>query len=74
MLGSKTYKIMTIFYDAYGAGYCCEEAAVRIQLLMFQGPGAPSSMLGICHRAWAARKNMAKTLLLVITFAQVDRF
>ena len=27
----------SILYDVYGAGYYCEEVAVRIQLLMFQG-------------------------------------
>ena len=28
--------MVSILYDVYGAGYCCEEVAVRIQLLMFQ--------------------------------------
>ena len=39
MLSSKTYEIISILYNVYSAGYCCEEVAVRIQLLMFQGPG-----------------------------------
>ena len=42
MLGSKTHEIISILYDVDGAGHCCEEVAVRIQLLMFQGPGPPS--------------------------------
>ena len=66
--------ISSISYNVCSAGQYCEEVAVRIQLLMFQGPGAPSSMLGICYRARATRKNMAKRLLLLITIAQMDQF
>ena len=49
MFGSKTPVIISISYNVNGAGHCCEEVAVRIQLSMFQGPEAPSSMLGVCH-------------------------
>ena len=35
MLGSKTSEIISISYNVYGVGKCCEEVAVRIQLLMF---------------------------------------
>ena len=39
MIESKTYEIISISYDVCGAGKYCEEVAVRIQLLIFQGPG-----------------------------------
>ena len=74
MLSSKTLEIILISYDVYGAGHYCKEVAVCIQLLMFQGPGEPSSMLGVCYRARAACKHTAKTLLLLITIALMDRF
>ena len=58
----------------YSAGHCCEVTAVRIQLLMFQGPGKPSSMLGMLPPSSRCLQNIAKTLLLLITIAQMGRF
>ena len=37
MLGSRTCEIISISYNVCGAGKYCEEVAMRIQLLMFQG-------------------------------------
>ena len=37
MLGSKACEINSISCEVYGAGHCCEEVAMRIQLLVVEG-------------------------------------
>ena len=44
MIDSKIYEIILISYDVCGAGHCCEEVAMQIQVLVVEG-ARPKSVL-----------------------------
>ena len=46
MIDSKTYEIISILYNVYGAGKYCAEVMIQIQVLVVEGARPKSVLLG----------------------------